>query len=195
MSHMRPLFALCASLGLAGCLSFGGKPPERLITLTPAASLPAQTSRTAPAGQALTVAVPTVPQELNTLRIPVRTGATEVAYLKEAQWVELPNALFARLVSETIAVTTGRVVLDPRQSALDPGLRLTGGLKAFGLDASAMEVVLVYDAALVRMAGQVETRRFEARIPVSRDDAAGVAPALNQAANQVASEVAQWVGN
>jgi hypothetical protein len=48
---------------------------------------------------------------------------------------EMPSELFARLVSETIAATTGRVVLDPKQFTFDPGQRLTGTLQRFGLDA------------------------------------------------------------
>jgi cholesterol transport system auxiliary component len=84
--------------------------------------------------------------------------------------------------------------LDPRQYSFDPGTRLTGQLQSFGLDSGRMEVVAVFDAALARKADSVETRRFEARVPVAAADAASVAPALNQAANQIAAEVARWVG-
>jgi cholesterol transport system auxiliary component len=54
-------------------------------------------------------------------------------------------------------------------------------------------VVVRYDGVLQRPDGQVQTRRFESRIPAAAD-ALAVAPALNEAANQVASEVADWVG-
>jgi cholesterol transport system auxiliary component len=165
------------------------------MRLSPSTPLPAQTDRTATASQAITVVVPTVPQELASLRVPVTQGGISVAYLKNAQWVEQPNALFARLLSETIAATTGRVVLDPRQFSLDPGVRLTGQLVAFGLDADAMEVVARYDAALARGADRVETRRFEAHVKVAEAEAGAVSPALNQAANQVAADVARWIGS
>ncbi len=190
MRTYTPLHAL----SLSACMSFGAKTPDQLLTLTPAVTMAAAASRTAQAGEAVTVVPPTVPQELNTLRVPVRSGATSVAYLKDAQWVEMPGRLFGRLLSETIAGTTGRVVLDPAQYTFDPGVRLTGQLQSFGLDASRMEVVATYDAALMRAANSVETRRFEARIPVSEDKVGAVAPALNQAANQIAAEVAKWVG-
>jgi len=39
----------------------------------------------------------------------------------------------------------------------------------------------------------VEKRRFEARVPVAAIDAVSAGTALNQAANQVAAEVATWV--
>ena len=190
----RPLLALSAALALSGCFSFGGKPPPVLMRLTAAEARPAGTSRTAAAGEAMTVIVPTVPQELRTMRVPVRTGGTGVSYLKDAQWVENPDALFARLLGETIAARSGRVVLDPRQFTFDPGTRLTGTLSSFGLDADTSEAVAVYDAVLARGANAVESRRFEARVPVAAIDAASAPAALNQAANQIAGEVAAWIG-
>ena len=76
----------------------------------------------------------------------------------------------------------------------DPGIRFTGQLQSFGVEADAMEVVATYDAALARGEGRVETRRFEARVPIAAVDVASVAPALNQAANQIAADVAAWIG-
>jgi cholesterol transport system auxiliary component len=63
------------------------------------------------------------------------------------------------------------------------------------LDAATQQAVVTFDAALSR-SGQptTEKRRFEARVPVAAIDAASVGPALNQAANQVAGEVADWIG-
>lgn len=193
MREMRPFLALAAAFAVSACLSFGAKPPPTLMRLT-ADAQPAAGSRSSPSAQAITVVPPNAPAELATPRVPVRTGATQVAYLKDAQWVEAPNLLFARLLSDTISARTGRVVLDPKQFTFDPGQRLTGTLQAFGLDADRMEAVLVYDAAVSRGADAVETRRFEARVPVPALDVASAPAALNQAANQVATEVAAWVG-
>jgi cholesterol transport system auxiliary component len=192
MRQTRPFLVLAAALAVSGCLSFGAKVPPVLMRLTSDAQI-AASGRTAPAAEAITVVPPTAPAELNTPRVPVRTGATQVAYVKDAQWVEVPTILFARLVSETIAAKTGRVVLDPKQFTFDPGQRLTGTLQTFGLDADRMEAVLVYDAAVSRGKDSVETRRFEARAPVAALDAVSAPAALNQVANQVAAEVAAWV--
>ena len=41
----------------------------------------------------------------------------------------------------------------------------------------------------------VEKRRFEARVPVSEIEPGAVGVGINQAANQVAGEVADWVGH
>lgn len=192
--RLAPIAALAGALALSGCFSFGAKPPESLLRLTPAASVPAATSRSGTAAAAVTVVEPTVSQELQTNRVPVRASATSVAYLKDAQWVEFPAALFRDLLSETVAAQTGRVVLDDLQFSFDPGTRLTGQLRFFGVDADAKEAVVSYDATLARTAETVETRRFEARVPIEAVDVASVAPALNDAANRVAADVAAWIG-
>lgn len=189
---MRLVFGLAAAVALGGCFSFGAKPPPTLMTLEAAQSRPVGATRTAAEGETITVVTPTVPRELATVRVPVHENELAVAYLKNAQWVEQPANLFGRVLAETIAAT-GRVVLDSRQFTLDPGTRLTGQLQRFGVNGTASEVVAVYDAALARRGGGVATRRFEARVPVAAVDTANVRPALNQAANQIATEVAAWL--
>ena len=141
--------------------------------------------------------MPAVPQALRTSRIPVYVNETTIQYLTGGAWVEQPGALFARLLGETIAARTGRVVLDPSQYSNDPGSRITGTLVKFGLDPAAMQVVIVYDAVLARSGanGAVLTNRFEAHVPVAAATPVAVAPALNQAANQLAAEVAAWIGS
>jgi cholesterol transport system auxiliary component len=188
----KTILACGAALALSGCFG-GAKVPDTLMTLNSAQVRTAATPRTAAEGQAITVAVPTVPRELQTLRVPVHESELAISYLKDAQWVEMPATLFARVLSETIAATTGRVVLDPKQFTFDPGQRLTGTLQRFGYDAASGQAVAVYDAALARQGGGVTTQRFEARVPATAD-AAGVAAALNQATNQIAAEVGRWVG-
>jgi cholesterol transport system auxiliary component len=191
----RTLLIVAAALPLAACISFGPKAPDTLLTLRADTSLPAGPARTARDGQTVIVAVPTAMQELATMRVAVRAGPTSIAYLKDAQWLDVPNRLFRELLGETIAARTSRVVLDPRQAALAPGIRLGGRLSGFGLDVPSHSVVVTYDATLARGEKQpVEARRFEARVPVADETAGTVGAALNQAANQVAVEVAGWIG-
>lgn len=194
MKRSRLLIGVAAALALSGCFG-GARAPDQLLTLTALQARPADVARTATQGQTITVVEPTVPQALRTQRVPVHTSPIEIAYLQGAQWVEAPNALFGRLLSETIAATTGRVVLDPNQYTHDPGTRVTGQLQMFGLDAQRMEVVAVYDAVMERRGGTgVVSRRFEARTAVAEPTAAAVGPALNEVANRVAVEVAGWIG-
>jgi cholesterol transport system auxiliary component len=191
--RVKLIAAALSLLSLSAC--FGGGAPDQLLTLTPAATRPVAQPRTAGQGEAVTVVAPSVPQALRTTRVPVYVSDTVVQYLKDAVWVENPGPLFGRLLGETIAARTGRVVLDPSQYSHDPGTRLTGQLLRFGLDPNRMEVVVVYEAVIARgSSGGVSNNRFEARVAVPSDAPAAVAPALNQAANQVADQVAAWLG-
>lgn len=193
---MKQGLILAGAVALSGCVSFGAKPPPSLLNLTSTATVPANDARMVRSGEAITIAVPYVPQALATTRLAVLTGDTAVAYLKDAVFVEPPAKLFQRLLSETVAAKTGSVVLDPRQFALAPGKQLSGGLKAFGIDADASEAVVIYDAAYSPDKGaSVKTRRFESRVPVSVIESGPAGAALNEAANKVASDVATWLGS
>jgi cholesterol transport system auxiliary component len=198
---MNPMLRLSAPVALAlavsacaGLLGGGGKAPPWLLTLTPQAPAPGSISRTAGPGEAVTIELPVVPKEIRVNRVPVHEGPIAIAYVKDLTWVDTPDKLFQDLLTETVTRTTNRVVLDPRQSSLDPGVTVTGNLSRFGYEAQEGMVVVRYDAAMARAGGAaVATRRFEAREPA--DGTAGsVAPAINAAANRVAIEVAQWVG-
>lgn len=192
MAWFRPLLVPALLLALGGCISFSPEPPKQLLTLTATQSVATGTTMSVVSGEGITVLFPTVPAELATLRVPVQSSATEITYVKDAQWIEAPNRLFARLLSETIEARTGRPVLSNRQFSFDPGARVTGQLHRFGVDAPSQSVVVTFDAAVARGTA-IQTRRFEARIPVSPIEAQSVGVALNQAANQVAAEVADWV--
>lgn len=190
--------ALALAGSVAGCslgslMGGGGKSPTVLFTLTSEAP-PAAPARSAAVGETVTIRTPSISRELRTNRVPVQVSPTEVQYLTGLQWLDTPDRLFQGLVEETVRRTTSRVVLDPAQSALDPGLVVGGSLNRFGYDAQTGMVVVQYDASLATQGGtHVETRRFEASLPAD-GTAATVAPALNQAANQVATQVAQWIG-
>lgn len=199
---MSPMLRLAApvalALSLSGCmgglLGGGGKTPPWLLTLTPQAPAPASIARTAGPGEAVTIEAPVVPKEIRTNRVPVHSGPIAIAYVKDLTWVDTPDRLFQDLLTETVTRTTNFVVLDPKQSSLDPGKTISGNLSRFGYDAQEGMVVVRYDAAMTRSGGAaVMTRRFEAREPAD-GTASSVAPAINAAANRVALEVAQWVG-
>lgn len=195
MMRMRWLVLPVSTLALAGCVSFGPKVPPQLLRLTPSAIAPAGEGVALGSGQAVAVSYPSAPVELANTRVPVRIGATEVAYVKDAQWVDTPAHLFRDLVAETITARTGRPTLTPRDAALGAGPRLGGRLVSFGIEAGGGQASVVYDATLVRAGNRVETRRFAATAPVGgavTERTAGAA--LNVAANDLAVQVADWVG-
>jgi cholesterol transport system auxiliary component len=195
---LRVTAPLALALAVGGCslggMLGGGKAPAWLLTLTPEAPAPASLARAAAAGDTVTINVPVIPKELRTTRVPVQVSATAVQYVEDLTWVDTPDRLFQALLSETVRRTTGRVVLDGKQTALDPGMLVTGQLNRFGFDDATQSVIVQYDAAKSAAGGtQVDTRRFEASVPAS-GDAASVGAALNRAANQVALEAAGWIG-
>lgn len=194
---IRNMAILGFALALSACVNLGGKPPEALLTLSSTSRLAANDMRTAGAGEAITIQVPVVPQALASNRVLVMTGATALAYLKDAVWAEPPARLFQRVIAETVAAKTGRVVIDMRQLALDQGMQVTGTLAAFGIAPQADglgQAVVIYDAAMTSDHGRtVRTRRFEARVPVAQIKPLAISRALNAATNQVAEEVAAWI--
>ena len=181
MKQASALGALVAATMLAGCVSIGPKPPQQLLTLDAARKVPSGTPQPLAGG--------------DTVRIPVQTGPTSVAYVTKVQWSDTPRHLFRRLLAETISVSTNRVVLDIGQLSDDASERLTGELLAFSIDRSSGSAVVTYDAALTDHAGKVLARqRFTASAPVGgKIDAATVGAPLNAAANRVAADVAAWV--
>ncbi len=184
------------SLSLGGCLSsITGSVPDNLLTLSAENALPADAQRQGTVASSLTVLVPTVPQKLRTPRIPVQATPTSIAYVADAVWVEAPARLFQRLLSETVAARTNRLVLDESQYITGPGELLAGELLEFGVDAASGQVVVSYQALRLTGNGEaVAQRRFEAREGVGEINPANVGNALNRAANRVAIDVAAWVG-
>ena len=197
MNVPRLLLSLSLAVALGGCslggLLGGGKTPPTLLRLTPEAA-PVAIQRTATAGEAVTVAVPVIPKELRATRVPAQVSPYDVQYIQNLQWVDTPDRLFQGLLAETLRRRTNRVVLDPKTTTLDPGLTVNGQLHRFGFDEATASVIVEFDAALSRAGGTaVETRRFTARAP-STAEPASVGAALNRAANQVALDVAAWLG-
>lgn len=187
------LAAAVGGCSLGGLLGGGGKAPPTLLTLTPQAADPGAMTRSASAGQAITIGAPALPKELRTVRVPAQISPTDVQYVTNLQMVDTPDRLFQALLAETVRRTTNRVVLDSTITTLDPGLVVSGQLQHFGYDAQTGQVVVEYDGVLSTAGGTgVQTRRFIARQPAD-GTAATVGPALNSAANQVAAEAAQWI--
>lgn len=189
----RALLPIIMAAPLAGCLSLGADPPDQLLTLTPTQAAPAGFATTGPATSALAVLEPNTSQRLNVNRVPVQTSDSSLAYLKDAVWVEKPARLFQNLVAETVRAKGNRLVVRENDLGARGMTMLSGQLLDMGYDVATGSVVVRYDGVLQRPDGQVQTRRFESRVP-AQAEASAVGPALNQAANQVASEVAEWVG-
>jgi cholesterol transport system auxiliary component len=192
--HFRRAAPLAALLLLAGCLGLGGKTPKQLIRLTPETSAPAGEMGSASLRDALVVLDPEADRRLDVQRVPVQIDDATIAYLKDATWVERPARQFRRLLAETIRAKGKRLVIETGDAAEGGRTTLTGRLLDMGYDARSQSVVLRFDAMRQDAAGHVVSRRFEATVPGVSPEVESVAPALNKAANDVAAQVADWVG-
>ena len=186
--------SLVAALPLAGCVKLGSKVPDQLISLTPQAVAPAGAIGTGRFADAIVVLDPSAERRLDVQRVPVKVDAATGAYLKDATWVEKPARQFRRLLAETIRAKGGRLVLESDDYDVAGRIVLSGRLLDMGYDAQSQSVVVRYDALRENADGSVQSQRFEATVPGVAPRAGAVAPALNRAANEVAAQVAQWLG-
>lgn len=192
--HARTSFmAVAGALALSGCISFGPDVPDSLLTLTPLTVATPGTISTGTPESAIAVKEPTAPQRLAVDRVPVQIDNTNVAYLEGATWVERPARLFQNLLAETIRQRSGRIVVDNDESSLTPQVQLRGAIREFGYDAQTQTVMVRYDAIREVNGEAIQTRRFESVVSVASPEAALVGVALNQAANDVATQVADWI--
>lgn len=195
MPMFRGSFVFGAAMLLAGCISFGPEPPPSLLTLTADASVPAGTAASGTAATAIKIIEPEAPQRLAVTRVPVQINDTEIAYLKDASWVERPTRLFRRLLAETIRARGERLVIDGEDPGIVASSELRGTLRDFGYDARSSSVIVRFDAVRAAADGGIETRRFESVESGVLAQASDVGAALNRAANDVAGQVADWIGS
>ena len=188
----RKVFWLAPAALLSGCISFGPDTPESLLTLTSEERAPVGAQVSATEGNSIAVFEPVAPARLAQTRVPVQIDASSIAYLKDAVWVERPARLFRRLLGETLRARGGLVVADDDDAALMATNTLGGTLVDFGYDAPSSSVVVRFDAVRKREGAPPETRRFESVVPGVLPEANPVGVALNQAANDVARQVADW---
>ena len=100
------------SLALGGCLGLGGgKPPPSLFSLTAARTAAVGAEARGTSGTVLMVMEPETDRRLAVQRVPVQVSASEVAYLKDAMWVERPARLFRSLLAETLRAEGNGLVL------------------------------------------------------------------------------------
>lgn len=194
MANWARWAVLPLAFSLSGCLSLSPDVPDTLLELTPQKTVQAGVARSGDLASAIAVLDPETPAKLDVLRVPVQSSTSEIAYLKDALWAEKPARQFSRLLAETIRAGGTRLVLDATDGRYQAATRLTGQLLEMGYDARSQSVIVRYDAVLSRADGSIANRRFESTVPGVSAKSGAIAPALNQAANDVAAQVAEWVG-
>jgi cholesterol transport system auxiliary component len=184
-----------ACLGLSGCISLGGKAPDQLFRLTADETAPAGATSSGQLADAIVVLDPEADRSLDVLRVPVRVDASQLAYLKNAAWIEKPTRQFRSLLAETLRARTDKLVVEGGDFEVTGKTLIGGRLLRMGYDAQQRAVVVRFDA--MRSNGldgtEIATKRFEAVVNDVAPKAKAVGPALNAAANDVARQVADWV--
>jgi cholesterol transport system auxiliary component len=187
------ILSVALAAPLAACVSFGGKAPPAMLVLTASSNVESGTTKSGSAGDALVILLPEVPRKIDTNRVPVQIDDSSIAYIKDAVWADKPARLMQQLVSETIAAKNGRLVLNEVDAGGKAQQYLSGSLTEFGIDSTAMEAVVIYDAVKLVRGQAVEKRRFAARKPLPKVEAGPAGAALNDAANDVAVQIADWL--
>ncbi|MGL5837971.1 MAG: ABC-type transport auxiliary lipoprotein family protein [Sphingorhabdus sp.] len=164
-----------------------------MLTLTADAAVAAGTSKTGTARDALVILTPEVPRKLDTNRVPVQIDAGNVAYLKDSIWSDKPARLFQQLLGETLAAKNGALILNEVETGGKAENYLSGQLVEFGIDATDMQAIIVFDAVRIRKGQPVEKRRFEAREKLIEIEADEAGKAMNNAANKAANDVSSWL--
>lgn len=190
----RKLAGMVALALLSGCISLGGKAPKLLIGLTSDKAPAAGAMTGGRIGDALVVLDPQADRRLDVMRVAVQVNATEIAYLQDATWVERPARLMRHLLAEAIRAKGQHLVLEASDDVSGTKQTLAGRLIDMGYDARSQSVVVRYDAMRSNSQGLIEARRFEAMVPGVSANGPAVAAGLNRAANDVAGQVADWVG-
>ncbi|WP_285016978.1 ABC-type transport auxiliary lipoprotein family protein [Novosphingobium sp. fls2-241-R2A-195] len=188
------LMAAAAALTLSACVSLGTKPPDELLKLTAQDGAPVGATASGQLSDAIVVLDPESDRGLDVLRVPVTVDSSSVAYLKDALWVEKPTRQFRSLLAETLRARTGQLVVEGGDFEVTGKTLIGGRLLQMGYDAQRSAVVVRFDAVRSeRGIGPLQTKRFEAVVNGVEAKAKPVGAALNQAANDVARQVADWV--
>jgi cholesterol transport system auxiliary component len=134
---------------------------------------------------------PSADARIAVLRVAGAGRSTNIAYLKDAQWVERPRASCSTCGRDPACAGRPLVVEGDVDSWQQ---RLSGRLLAMGYDVPSHSVVVRFDAVKETPGGHMETRRFESVIPHVGDHAKAITPAINHAANDVARQIVAWLG-
>ena len=131
--NVKPWAVACvAPIWLAGCVSLGGgAPPDKLYTLTSDSLVAPGAHASSAQGRPVIVGVPEVPRALAVTRVAVEASPVSIAYLKGANWVERPAALFRNLIVEKLGAASDGLVVNEGVPAPPDAVGLSGVADAF----------------------------------------------------------------
>jgi cholesterol transport system auxiliary component len=184
----RAIFALAGYMVLlAGCA--GSAPPATFNLAAPTQGFSASRAH-----GVLVVARPTATAPVDTDRIVVRTGPASIAYLRGAQWVEpLPGLVQDKLIEAFENAKLIRSVVRPGDN-LNANYELVTDVRRFDIDAASGQAVVQISAKIADVAtGKIVAGQiFTGRAAGSAQQGATATRALNDAMNQVFTQIVDW---
>lgn len=178
----------------SACVSLGTtEAPPAFLVLTAKATSNSDAVNRSSAENSVVVLIPDVPRRIDTNRIPVQINDSSIAYIQGAYWADKPAKLMQELIAETITASTGKLVLDVAQSSGLSKNTISGTLSRFGIDEQELVAIVRYDAVTINAQGEIVKHRFEARRNINMINAIEAGEALNDAANEVAMAITNWV--
>jgi cholesterol transport system auxiliary component len=189
---LRGTMALGAAGLLAGCGSIAGS-----FSVTDTYDLTAPTDVKVAGGTRAQVLVAD-PQALAVLdsdRVVVREGATEIRYLGGSQWADkLPRLIQARLIQTFENSGRARAVGKPGQGlAID--YQVVTDIRRFEYQAKERQAAVEISVKLMndRDGRVVGTQIFKAAMPVAADSNSAIVAALDSALDKVLIGILRWV--
>lgn len=199
-SKTKALLGLCCAglVTLSACGPIvelpGDGPAPALYTLSDAA---------APQGAALTIPAKLFIEDpgsdtlLDTNRIAVRLGATEVKYLPLARWSDAPHHLIRERLQAALEDIDGLTALGAKALEVPTDYRLKLQLRAFNAveDGTDFSVDVRISAILVSAQGSeiIGTNQFSATGNSLSSGAKDVVSALDSAHQSVVQDIGSWV--
>ncbi|MFQ5972003.1 MAG: ABC-type transport auxiliary lipoprotein family protein [Alphaproteobacteria bacterium] len=186
---------LPATLLLSACTSLPGQgPPPRLFRLTPKSTfgedLPTVSWQ-------LLIEAPVTPAGLNTTRIALMRGATELEYYARSSWTDVAPSMVQTLIVESFENSERIVAVGREAIGLRADFVLKVDLREFQAEyanAGPPEAHVRINGKLVRMPQRIiiGSRRFESVVPARADRLESIVQAFDEALGDTLKDLVEW---
>ncbi|GGY52550.1 ABC-type transport auxiliary lipoprotein family protein [Parvularcula lutaonensis] len=190
---IRLLIALSATVFVSGCISLVPPPSE----LPPRYTLTAKdiVDNGTPLPVTLAVADARAEGALNTTKIAVLTAENEIRYMPDGEWSDRAPRVLSLLLERSFEERERLLAVSDRVALPIADYTIYADISAFNADRTRNPAVadVSFRVRLEDQRGRVlQSKRFDAQVPINGKDTRAAAQALNDAAAQAASEAAAW---
>ncbi len=194
---LRPLLLL-GFLALSGCSAIAALDRASTSLDVHEIRAPAGVATAPTRGVQLSVEVPATSGAINTDRIVVRTGSTQIAYLPDARWSATAPEMLQGAMVETLLATSAFTYVGRRPLGASGDLALVSTLIDFGavadVESETATITMTLVAQMVREqdASIVARRTFERSVTVSDTASATIIDGYAQVSEAVLTDLARW---